>query len=209
MQGLNIIPGGIRAARHANRLPLLALGALLAACQIPHANSAAVAKTDTSSAITAASPATEQVATPPDQATAAQHAAAAATAGHAPIDADGNPYHPDDSYSRANLRTEYKNCVAVSSGVSHAIHACLDEEFRWQQARLRNAWGIIADGPDSEYKDRLADEQHAYMSETYQNCGYDPIAKNPDQLIDALPCLTNRYANRADVLEELINSISL
>ena len=206
MQGLNTPPGGMRSTRHAIHLPLLALGALLAACQVPQANSAAAAQPDATSAITAASAAPEQVATPPDQATAARHPAAAATAGHAPIDEDGNPHRPDDSYNRAKLRTQYKNCAAASGGATPAIQACMDEEFRWQQERLRNAWEIIADGPDSEYKDKLADEQDAYMRDTNHYCQFDPVTQGQGQMLDTQSCRINRYANRADALEALITN---
>lgn len=112
---------------------------------------------------------------------------------------------PDNSYNQANLRAQYKTCITASGGVTTAIQACMDEEFHWQQARLRNAWGTIADGPDSEFKDKLADEQAAYMRDTDSHCRLDPATQGQGQLLDAQSCRINRYTNRADALEKLIN----
>lgn len=193
MQGPITSPGGMHASRPANHLALFALSVLLAACQAPRADSADAAQRHAANAITATSPALEQTATAPDHTDATQHA-------------DGSPYRPDDSYNRANLRPQYRQCVAASGAHASAIHACMDEEFHWQDERLRLAWGAIANGPDSSFKDRLADEQHIYMSDTYQKCHYDPSTKDQNQLIAAQPCLANRYANRADALEALIHN---
>ena len=208
MQGLKTSPTGKPATSLAHRLPLLGLSALLAACHIPQEDSAAGPQPGTANAITTTSPAPEQTAAAPDQtqADATQQHAPAATPAHPLIDGDGNPYRPGDSYNRANLRAEYRQWVAASGAHASAIHACMDEEFRWQQARLRNAWGTIADGPDSEFKDKLADEQDAYMRDTDHYCRIDPAAQGQGQLLDAWSCRINRYANRADVLEKLINN---
>ena len=121
------------------------------------------------------------------------------------LDDDGTPCRPDDSYYRANLRAQYKTCITASGGVTTAIQACMDEEFHWQDQRLQNAWGVIADGPDSEYKDKLADEQAAYMRDTNRYCRFDPSTQNQGQMLDTQSCRINRYANRADVLEKLVN----
>ena len=121
------------------------------------------------------------------------------------LDDDGTPCRPDDSYYRANLRAQYKTCITASGGVTTAIQACMDEEFHWQDQRLQNAWGVIADGPDSEYKDKLADEQATYMRDTNRYCRFDPSTQNQGQMLDTQSCRINRYANRADVLETLIN----
>lgn len=206
MQGPKTSPGGMHASRAANHLTLLALSILLAACQAPRADSADAAQRQAANAITATSPAAKQAsaADAQAQAEATRHPDSGATSAHAPTNADGNPYRPDDSYNRANLRPQYRQCVAASGAHASAIHACMDEEFHWQDERLRLAWGAIANGPDSSFKDRLADEQHIYMSDTYQKCHYDPSTKDQNQLIAAQPCLTNRYANRADALEALI-----
>ena len=121
------------------------------------------------------------------------------------LDDDGTPCRPDDSYYRANLRAQYKTCITASGGVTTAIQACMDEEFHWQRERMRTALQIIGAAPDSEFKDKLADEQDAYMRDTDRQCRIDPATQSQGQLQDAQSCRINRYANRADVLESLIS----
>lgn len=205
MQGLKTSPTGKPATSLAYRLPLLGLSALLAVCHTPQADSAAGEQSSAANAIATISQAAKQVATAPDQAHARQFHATLATTAHALIEEESNPFRLDDSYHRANLRAQYKTCTTASDELSPAIQACMDEEFRWQQARLRNAWGTIADGPDSEFKDKLADEQDAYMRDTDRYCRIDPDTQGQGQMLDAQSCRINRYANRADVLETLIN----
>lgn len=212
MQGLKTAPTDMRTGARANRLTLLALSVFLAACHAPQAESADAAQphAENTIATTAPAPAAEPAPAPTagDQAQAVttQPPATAATEAPPKIDADANPYRPDDSYNRANLRPQYRQCVAASKAVISALRACMDEEFQWQDERLRLAWVAIANGPDSSFKDRLADEQHIYMSDTYQKCHYDPITKDQNQLIAAQPCLTNRYANRSAALEALMHN---
>lgn len=212
MQGLKTAPTGMRTAVRANRLPLLALSVLLTACHAPQAESADAAQPHAENTIATTAPAAEPAPAPAPtagnqaQAVTTQPPVTAATEAPPKIDADGNPYRPDDSYNRANLRPQYRQCVAASKAVISALRACMDEEFQWQDERLRLAWVAIANGPDSSFKDRLADEQHIYMSDTYQKCHYDPITKDQNQLIAAQPCLTNRYANRSAALEALMHN---
>lgn len=208
MQGLKTAPTGMRTAARGNRLPLLALSVLLTACHAPQAESADTSQPRAENTIATTAPAAEPTPAAGDQAQAVTPPPPASAATEAPpqIDADGNPYRPDDSYNRANLRPQYRQCVAASGADLSALRACMDEEFQWQDERLRLAWVAIANGPDSSFKDRLADEQHIYMRDTYQKCHYDPITKDQNQLIAAQPCLTNRYANRSAALEALTHN---
>lgn len=119
-------------------------------------------------------------------------------------DEDGNPVRPDDSYIRAKLRPAFKACVAASDAVTPAMEACLDQEFAWQQARMRAALATIDAGADSEFKDTLGEEQHAYMRDTDRYCHFDPATQGQGQMLDAHSCRVNRLANRADALEALI-----
>lgn len=199
-----------RAATGKARWPVLALTVLLAACQAPQAESAAIAAPAAASAPATATAAPAATAA---QAPAPQTAAAAAVqdtppkaAADAPItDEEGNPYRPDDSYNRANLRPEFKKCAAATDAVTSAMQACADEEFLWQQKRMRAAFGAIANGPDGEFKDKVADEQDAYMRDTNRYCRFDPATQGQGQMLDAQSCRINRYANRADALEALIS----
>ncbi|WP_115527819.1 MULTISPECIES: lysozyme inhibitor LprI family protein [Xanthomonas] len=192
---------------------MFALCLVLAACQAPQAESAA--KTEqapasapvatTTTAATAQPPAPQ---TPSSQTEmpAAEQDASSKTAADAPTtDKEGNPYRPDDSYNRANLRPEFKKCAAASDAVTSAMQACADEEFLWQQKRMRAALATIDAGPDSEFKDKLGDEQAAYMRDTNRYCRFDPATQGQGQMLDAQSCRINRYANRADALEALIS----
>ena len=123
--------------------------------------------------------ATQEAATPApaattDSAPAADAAQTAPTATAADADDDAQPAPLDDSYNKATLRPEYAKCIKATEGVTPEIQACQDEEFAWQEKRLQTVWGKIADGPDSVEKDKLADEQAAYMEDTDKNCTWNP-----------------------------------
>ena len=199
MQGSSTAPACGRATARPCRWAALTLSILLTACHAPQADSAAGAQTtDATVGPPAFAPA------PRDHVRVTEQDTPEAIAADAPItDADGNPYRPDDSYNQANLRLAYQKCIDASDAVTFALQACGDEEFRWQQQRLRAAWGTIADGPDSEHKDKLADEQDAYMRDTDRYCRFDPATQGQGQMLDAQSCRINRYANRADALEAL------
>lgn len=178
------------------RWPVFALCILLAACQASRADPPAAVQANAS----AYNPSHRM------ETTATPCAPSATNSANTPLlDDDGTPCRPDDSYNRANLRAQYKTCTAASGGVTTAIQACMDEEFHWQRERMRTALQIIGAAPDSEFKDKLADEQDAYMRDTDRQCRIDPATQSQGQLQDAQSCRINRYANRADVLERLIN----
>lgn len=186
----------VRVAGGKARWSAAALGVLLAACQAPQAESAAMA-----------APAPAQTPTPVTQTEAAppvQPAPPKADDGAPITDEDSNPYRPDDSYNRANLRPEFKKCAAASDAVTSAMEACADAEFVWQQNRMRAALQAIDAGPDSELKDKLGEEQDTYMRDTDRYCRFDPATQGQGQLLDAQSCRINRFANRADALEGLI-----
>ncbi len=169
---------------------VLALVAALAACQAPG---------------TEAHTADVPAATPE---TAAAAPATPETSPEAPVttvDAadDAQPALLDESYSKANLRPEYAKCIKATKGVTPEIQACQDEEYEWQEKRLETLWRKIADGPDSVEKDKLADEQAAYMEDTDNNCTWNPDEDGQGQMLDAQSCRINRYANRADALQAL------
>lgn len=200
-----------RVTRINGRWSVLALSVILAACQAPQAESAATTELAAANAPAAAADAPAPApASEPAAAAADQQAAPATTVADADDDApildeDGNPIRPDDSYNRANLRPEYKKCVAASDAVTPALQACMEEEFLWQQKRMRAVFGSIANGPDGEFKDKVADEQDAYMRDTNRYCRFDPATQGQGQMLDAQSCRINRYANRADALEALVS----
>ena len=113
MQGLKTSPSGKPATSLAYRLPLLGLSALLAACHIPQADSAAGEQSSAANAITTTSQAAEQAATAPDQAHARQFQATLATTAHALIEEESNPFRLDDSLDSTS------KCNAPISGRCH------------------------------------------------------------------------------------------
>lgn len=196
MQRFNTAPISIAVTGRCHPWPVFALSILLAACQPSRADPPAAVQ----------APAPAHNASHRMETTATPCVTSSTNSSNTPLlDDDGTPCRPDDSYYRANLRAQYKTCITASGGVTTAIQACMDEEFHWQDQRLQNAWGVIADGPDSEYKDKLADEQAAYMRDTNRYCRFDPSTQNQGQMLDTQSCRINRYANRADVLEKLVN----
>lgn len=211
MQELNTQSFVHRAMGGNARCSVLALIVMLAACQARPAQSAAV---DEPAA--ARAPAASVETPTSSQATASESAPAATTQKLAPVtgdvdpeapilDEDGNPYRPDDSYNRANLRPEYGKCVDASDAVTPALQACGDEEYHWQRQRMIAALDVIDAGPDSVSKDKLMDEQDAYMNDTDRYCRFDPDTQGQGQMLDAQSCRINRLANRADALEKLIS----
>ncbi len=194
-----------------SRWSVLALGMMLAACQAEQAQSAAVAEPAAASAPAAAMEASAPAqAAPVERVPVPTKQVLAPVTGdvdpEAPIlDVDGNPYRPDDSYNRANLRPEYDKCVDASDAVTPALQACGDEEYQWQRQRMIAALNIIGAGPDSVAKDKLMDEQDAYLNDTDRYCRFDPDTQGQGQMLDAQSCRINRLANRADALEKLIS----
>ncbi len=174
----------------------LALMLALSACQAP-GTEAPTQDASPTQAATASSPAATTDSAP------AADAAQTAPATAADVGDDAQPAPLDDSYNKATLRPEYAKCIKATEGVTPAIQACQDEEFAWQEKRLQTAWGKIADGPDSVEKDKLADEQAAYMEDTDKHCTWNPDEDGQGQMLDAQSCRINRYANRADALQAL------
>ncbi|MCC7633072.1 lysozyme inhibitor LprI family protein [Stenotrophomonas rhizophila] len=172
----------------------LSLALALAACQAPEAAPAPHAGTTAS-----ATPA----ATAAPAAAPAPAATTSADADAATADDDLPAPLPDDSYRNATLRPEYSACVGASGGVTPALQACGDEEFAYQQGRLRAAFATIVAGPDGKAKDALMDEQAAYMDDTDRYCSWNPEEDGQGQMLDAQSCRINRTANRADQLQAL------
>ena len=207
MQELKVSTLLKRAMDGKRRWSVLALSVMLTACQAPHTESAAMSPPAASApAALTSPPAPSKMSAPEAAVAAAEQDASPKTAVDAPVtDDEGSPYRPDDSYNRANLRPEFKKCAAASDAVTSAMQACADEEFLWQQKRMRAAFGAIANGPDGEFKDKVADEQDAYMRDTNRYCQFDAATQGQGQMLDAQSCRINRYANRADALEALIS----
>jgi uncharacterized protein YecT (DUF1311 family) len=120
-------------------------------------------------------------------------------------DSDLLPQRADASYQRATLRPQYAECVDATGGVTPELQACIDEELTWQQRRLEEAFGKVVDGPDGVDKDRLMDEQAAYMADTTRHCSARPGEDGQGQLLDAQSCRLNRTANRADALQAVVS----
>lgn len=179
---------------------LIALSLMLAlsACKAPDNEAQTLGGPAATQEATAPAPAATTDTAP---ATDAGQTAPAATAADAGDDAPAAPL--DDSYNKATLRPEYAKCIKATEGVTPEIQACQDEEFAWQEKRLQTVWGKIADGPDSVEKDKLADEQAAYMEDTDKHCTWNPDEDGQGQVLDAQSCRINRYANRADALQAL------
>ncbi|WNH54343.1 hypothetical protein [Stenotrophomonas oahuensis] len=106
----------------------------------------------------------------------------------------------DDSYNVADFRPQYGACIEASDAVMPEIKDCQDEEFSFQEARLRAALARINAGPDGYFKDEVGNWQAEYMRYTNINCG-DKEKNGP--VGEGLSCFMNRYANRANALEAL------
>lgn len=120
------------------------------------------------------------------------------------LDEDGNPYTPDSSYDRANLRPQFGRCIDASNAETPALQACGDEEYLFQRKRMMAALDSIDAAPDSVSKDRLMDEQDTYMRDTDLYCRFDPRTQGQGHMLNAQSCRINRLANRADALERVI-----
>ena len=168
----------------------VALSMALAACQASNSGEATLAGSVAPSSAVAATPAE-----------APQPAPQAVTTADAAIDDDLAPRRPDDSYRKANLRPAYDACVNASDGVTPALQDCGDEEFAYQQGRLRAAFAKIVAAPDGKAKDAVMDAQAAYMDDTDRYCSWNPDEDGQGQMLDAQSCRLNRTANRADALQ--------
>lgn len=106
----------------------------------------------------------------------------------------------DDSYNVADFRPQYGACIEASDAVMPEIKDCQDEEFSFQEARLRAALARINAGPDGYFKDEVGNWQAEYMRYTNINCG-EKEKNGP--VGEGQSCFMNRYANRANALEAL------
>lgn len=196
MQAMNECSGTHRVKAGKGCWMALALSIALAACQAPGSAEASLAGPASSSSPPA--PAAAEVAAP-----ASPQAPQAVTTADAATDEDLSPRRPDDSYRKANLRPAYDTCVNASDAVTPALQACADEEFAYQQGRMRAAFAKIVAAPDGKAKDALMDAQAAYMDDTDRHCTWNPEEDGQGQMLDAQSCRLNRMANRADELQAL------
>lgn len=210
MQAMNECSGTHRVKTGKGRWTALALSIALAACQAPGSEAVTLGdpvSNQSPGAPAAAAPvAAGQSAQVPEQAPASGQPPHGLSAADLAMEAeDMGPGVPDDSYRRANLRPRYVACVKASDAVTPSLQACGDEELAWQERRMVEAFGKIADGPDGRFKDEVMDEQAAYMLDTKRHCTWNPAEDGQGQMLDAQSCRINRTANRADQLEALIS----
>lgn len=190
------------------RWSVLALSVMLAACQAPNAGAegqVAPVAAQGAGAPTAAPEAAASAQPAPVQSAAPAPVATTADAGD---DQDQAPAALDDSYNKAKLRPEYAKCIKATGGVTPEIQDCQAEEFAWHQKRLRAALAKLDEGPTSEFKDKVDEEQAAYMKDTDKNCTWNPDEDGQGQMLDAESCRINRYANRADAIEAIVSDLS-
>ncbi len=190
MQAVSAPARSDRCAFQSPRGMALVLCLLLSACQAPSADSAP------------ATPATSADASAPAATATPASAPPAATAADADVDADEFPAPlPDASYTQANLRPAYAQCVDASEAVTPRLQACGDEELSYQEDRLAEIVAGVVASPDSKDKDDWMDAQAAWWSDTNRHCRWDPKTDGQGQMLDAQSCRINRVANRVDQLQ--------
>jgi hypothetical protein len=177
--------------------PLTALAFALAmtACQAPGSEAQTPSSGD----------ATQQVAESAGPSPTATAVVSAPAATLADAVEDVRPSSLDASYEKAKLRPEYARCIKASGGVVPDIQDCQAEELAWHQARLRAALAKVDESPSSEFKDKVDEEQAAYMKDTDTNCTWNPDEDGQGRMLDAESCRINRYANRADAIEATLS----
>ncbi|WP_282295005.1 hypothetical protein [Stenotrophomonas sp. PS02289] len=193
----------------ARRCAVLALCLALAACKPAAPESAASSEAAATPPVAAEPVATAPAVTAPAPAPADTPEAAAPQAPAAPAndadDEDDMGPGLDDSYTTADLRHQYQACINASDEVMPEIQACQQQEFAYQQGRMRAALNRIDAGPDSYFKDEVMNWQAEYMRHTDTNCRDDqqqrPVGESES-------CYINRYANRARALEALADMVS-
>lgn len=176
-------------SRH--RVAFFALIALLAACQ-PAGKFPAEANTP------AAKPATTAIA--PQASITPSHE----TADNGEDEASSRP-RPDASYTTADLRPSYVECVNATNGNTFDLQACGEEELAYHRNLVRKAVAIASAQPDSKEKDKWMDAQAAWVDDTERYCTFDPATEGQGQLLDAQSCHINRFANRAKELQPLLS----
>lgn len=197
MQEQNVLAPFHHALVSKGRWAALALSMLLVGCQAAAPGHSETVESDTAPAHTSPS-------TPPAPTAAEAPIAAETTTGaDASDDEYQSPRPPDDSYRKANLRPEFGRCIKASGGTTPDMYACGDDELAFHEQRLEAQFSRIIALPDGSEKDRLMDEQAAYMSDTDRYCAYNPPEDGQGQMLDAQSCRIHRTANRADALQAL------
>lgn len=181
------------------RLIALALTIVLAGCQ-------AATPGDTASAKSDAAPAQAHASTPVAAPAVEEPVAGEPTTTVADSSIDDDdlaPRRPDDSYRKANLRPEYDRCIEAAGAVTPDLYACNDEELAFHEQKLEAEFSKILALPDGQEKDKLMDEQAAYMHDTNRYCAFNPDEDGQGQMLDAQSCRINRTANRVEALQAL------
>ena len=180
------------------RLTAIALCVVLTGCQAAEQSDAGHAESDA----VPTKLATETPSVAP--AAEAPPAPAPATVSDTSVDDDDlAPRRPDDSYRTAKLRPEYDRCIEAAGAVTPDLYACNDEEMAFHEQRLEQEFSKILALPDGKEKDKLMDEQAAYMHDTNRYCAFNPEEDGQGQMLDAQSCRINRVANRVEGLQAL------
>ena len=106
----------------------------------------------------------------------------------------------DASYTTADLRPSYVECVNARNGNTFDLKDCGDKELAYQEQQLAAIAEPVIDSPDSAEKDKWLEEQAAWWVATKQNCAFDPTTDGQGQMLDAQSCRINRLANRVEAL---------
>lgn len=113
---------------------------------------------------------------------------------------------PDASYTKANLRPRYIECVNATGVVTSELSACGDEELAYQEDQLAGIVEPVIDSPDGIEKDKWLDDQAAWWVDTKRNCAWDPATDGQGQMLDAQSCRINRVANRVEELKSRLSN---
>lgn len=108
---------------------------------------------------------------------------------------------PDASYTKANLRPRYDECVTAAGGVTPELSACGDEELAYHEEQLAGIVEPVIDSPDGIEKDKWLEDQAAWWEDTKRNCAWNPATDGQGQMLDAQSCRINRVVNRVEELK--------
>ena len=118
--------------------------------------------------------------------------AACHTTNEAPADLAGEEHQGSGA-----LRPSFSDCMDRAVAVTPEVQLCIEQEFDFQEARMKAA---LAKLPPA-----IQEEQKAWLERDATECQWDPETEGQAQRLEANYCSMARVAKRADELEKRLD----
>lgn len=102
------------------------------------------------------------------------------------------------------LRPSFSKCIDASEGITPKMQACMEEEYQFQHARLRVAYGSALKLQNAAETTLLEQSQVEWTSKMENDCVWDAKHEGQAQRLEANYCSVRITAKRAADLEAML-----